>query len=78
MQDRREWEKDGRRETREDTYLTSGVDDLTIVVDTIVHDMFTFRLFDSREVSLDVRRWLYILSGQRRLAYTISFVWREE
>jgi hypothetical protein len=74
MQDGRGWEKDGRRERREETYLTSGVDDLTVVVDTIVHDMFTFRLFDSREVSLDVGRWLYILSGQRRLAYTISFV----
>jgi hypothetical protein len=53
------------------TYLTSGVNNLTIVVDTIVHDMFTFRLFDRREVSLDISRWLNILSSQRRLAYTI-------
>jgi len=57
---------------KEGTYLTSGVDDLTIVIDTIVHDMFTFRLFDSREVSLDISRWLDILSSQRRLSYTIS------
>ena len=56
------------------TYLTSGVDDLTIVIDTIVHDMFTFRLFDRREVSLDISRRLDILSSQRRLSYTISFL----
>jgi hypothetical protein len=43
------------------TYLTCCIDDFTVIVDSIVVYAFAFRLFDSGEVTIDVRWWLNVL-----------------